>query len=223
MNRLADAGLEVFARDGLAAARMSDVAGTLGVSQGTLYNYVDSKEALFCLALDRATGADDIPLPDDLPITGTSLASIQSGLAADARELFRLERLDAALSGSPGESVADEARAIFEELHDRLAELRWAADIIERSAHEVPELFELFFLDLRRSVIERLARYLEVRSDEGRLGKGVDAEVTAHVILQAIDHAARGRHRDPAPLPADSQEYRATVVDLLVNGLLEDR
>jgi transposase-like protein len=45
MDRLIDAGLKVFGRKGLKAARMSDVARELGVSQGTLYNYVESKEA----------------------------------------------------------------------------------------------------------------------------------------------------------------------------------
>jgi AcrR family transcriptional regulator len=38
---------EVFAEDGFQAASMSEIAARVGGSKGTLYNYFDSKEALF--------------------------------------------------------------------------------------------------------------------------------------------------------------------------------
>ncbi len=59
MDRLIEAGLEVFGRKGLKRARMSDVAKQMGVSQGTLYNYVESKEALFGLLVEK--GVDPEP------------------------------------------------------------------------------------------------------------------------------------------------------------------
>jgi AcrR family transcriptional regulator len=41
------AALEVFADDGLAGARVSDIAARAGISKGTLYLYFNSKEELF--------------------------------------------------------------------------------------------------------------------------------------------------------------------------------
>ncbi len=42
-----DAAEAVFARDGYAAVKMTDVAEATGVAVGTLYNYFENKEALF--------------------------------------------------------------------------------------------------------------------------------------------------------------------------------
>jgi len=56
LERLMAAALKIFAQKGLHRARMADVAREMGVAHGSLYNYVESKEALFYLLVDR--GAD---------------------------------------------------------------------------------------------------------------------------------------------------------------------
>ena len=48
------AGLSVFARKGLAAARISDIAAEAHVSQGLVYHYFDTKEALFAEIVELA-------------------------------------------------------------------------------------------------------------------------------------------------------------------------
>lgn len=220
MNRLAQAAMEVFAREGLAAARMSQVAERLGVSQGTLYNYVESKEALFCIALDRATGVDHIPLPEDLPLEGREIDSIRRGLEEAAPEAFRLEALDAALERVECDDVAGELREIVEEFYDRLAKMRWAADVIERSAEDIPELHDLFFLRIRRSVIDRLAGYLARRGEQGCLREPDDPKVTARLLTEIVDYAARRRHGDPDPRAGELEGFRDGVADLVIGGLL---
>jgi AcrR family transcriptional regulator len=46
-DEIVNAALEVFAEDGLARARLDEVARRAGVTKGTIYLYFDSKEALF--------------------------------------------------------------------------------------------------------------------------------------------------------------------------------
>ena len=53
LSDLIEAAIEVFIAKGYRRTHMADVARAAGVSQGTLYNYVESKEALFYLILDR--------------------------------------------------------------------------------------------------------------------------------------------------------------------------
>jgi AcrR family transcriptional regulator len=48
-----DAAEKVFLSDGFQAAKMVDVAEATGVSVGTLYNYFDSKEAVFLALVER--------------------------------------------------------------------------------------------------------------------------------------------------------------------------
>lgn len=42
-----EAGLQEFARNGLAATRLEDIARRAGIAKGTIYRYFDSKEELF--------------------------------------------------------------------------------------------------------------------------------------------------------------------------------
>jgi AcrR family transcriptional regulator len=46
-NLILDAAKEVFAQVGFHAARLEDIAGKAGFSKGSLYNYYESKEAIF--------------------------------------------------------------------------------------------------------------------------------------------------------------------------------
>ncbi len=52
---------------------MADVAREMGVSPGNLYNYVDSKDALFYLVLRRMFGERPGDRPLELPVTGASV------------------------------------------------------------------------------------------------------------------------------------------------------
>jgi AcrR family transcriptional regulator len=45
--RLLEAAREVFERDGFLKARISDIAATAGLSQGSFYHYFESKEQIF--------------------------------------------------------------------------------------------------------------------------------------------------------------------------------
>jgi len=48
------AALRVFARKGLAAAKISDIATAAGLSHGLVYHYFDSKEAVFAALLTES-------------------------------------------------------------------------------------------------------------------------------------------------------------------------
>ncbi len=56
------AATQVFAERGFHAANVSDVAAQAGVSQGTIYWYFESKEALFAAVLEQATLETTEPL-----------------------------------------------------------------------------------------------------------------------------------------------------------------
>lgn len=49
-----DAAVDVFARTPYGDAKMSQIASEAGVAVGTLYNYFDTKEAVFAAAVARA-------------------------------------------------------------------------------------------------------------------------------------------------------------------------
>jgi AcrR family transcriptional regulator len=61
---LIEVATQTFVARGYRLTQMSDVAEALGVAKGTLYGYVESKEALFDAAVRLADGQGTLPEPD---------------------------------------------------------------------------------------------------------------------------------------------------------------
>lgn len=72
-SEILDAAMAEFALNGFAGARLTEVAQRAGISHGTIYNYFDSKEALF-RALFRARLVDSL----DPASFGTALAGLDA-------------------------------------------------------------------------------------------------------------------------------------------------
>lgn len=216
-----EAGVRVFGTLGLTGARISDVAREMGVSHGTIYNYVESKEALFYLLVDWWL-RDGPPALDEarLPLTAPSEERLLERLGERVEELFALRHLDAALERpTPPPDTAAELRGILEELYDRTFDTRRAADMIERSARDVPALARFFSGEVRRPLFLRVETYLRNRAGMGLISCR-EPEAGARLLVETVTYAARHRHRDPQPPDASDQVFRESTASLLCRGLL---
>jgi hypothetical protein len=92
---LLDAAAAAFVEHGFHRAQMDDVAERLGVSKGTIYRTVDSKDALFAATIAWAD------TPDDAPATAIS-GSFDLGALATSTE--RSWRARSSRSSPPGRS-----------------------------------------------------------------------------------------------------------------------
>ena len=181
---------------------MSDVAREAGLSEAALYRYVDSKEGLFVLAIRHALLLEPLPGEDDpasdFPLTAPSLAE----MIGEAREFVAAEvpfgSLAEALRASPtAEDPGRRARAVMRELFALEEQTAEAADMIERSARELPELADLLNSGLRRPVLAALTQYLDSRAQAGKLRATPDTAATARLVLETLTWFARHRHSDP--------------------------
>jgi AcrR family transcriptional regulator len=68
LEQLAACATRVFIERGYRDTQMADVAAAMGVAKGTVYLYVESKEALFDLSLRYADAAKPPAAPRRLPI-----------------------------------------------------------------------------------------------------------------------------------------------------------
>ena len=75
--KLLDAAAEAFVEHGFQRTQMDDIAERLGVSKGTIYRAVDSKDTLFAAVI--AWG----DTPDDLPVDGLSPSNDVASAATD--------------------------------------------------------------------------------------------------------------------------------------------
>jgi len=216
--RLLQAAARVFARQGLKASRMADIACEMGVAHGSLYNYVESKEALFLLLVDQ-WGRADLDLRDrELPLKTPPMDNIVSRLRERVAEAFPLPALDAALSRRRPTDPQTELRAVVQELFDQTERSREGATILERSARDVPELFGLFFEQVRRDLFERMTRYVTIRMQDGVFHRN-DPQTTARFIIESVTFFALHRFLDPYPQTLDDATVRETILDLVTRSL----
>lgn len=213
--------MRVFARKGLKRTRMSDVAKAMGVSHGSLYNYVESKEALFYLLVDRGGRASGGPLPAQLPVRAPSREVVLRRLEQQIENTFALPKLEAALRRRRVRDARAELEEIVRELYARTEETRGGAAVIERSALDLPDLFQVFFVKVRRHLLARLTAYVEQRIKFGYFRPAPDPAVAARVLLETVTVFGRHRHSDPDPMPMDDAAVRETTVQMLVHALIK--
>src|SRR5262245_15228313 len=140
-DQLVDVATQVFIEQGYRRTQMADVAEAMGIAKGTLYLYVESKEALFDLACRFADG----PRPLAPPAAGTTLAYVGDRLAREGR----LHALTAALARARVRNAGEELAEILGELYDVLARNRHGLKLIDCSARDMPELAALWFSGAR--------------------------------------------------------------------------
>jgi AcrR family transcriptional regulator len=220
-DELLRAATEVFVEQGYRRTQMADVAERLGVAKGTLYLYVESKEALLDAVLRYADVADPIPLPSKLPLAtpapGATLRHVEKRIAESAA----LPALGAALERRRVADARHELEEIVRELYVLLASHRVAIKLLDRCAADYPELAAVWHGTGRGGPLALLRRYLEDRIRRGRIRPVRDVAVTARAILEIVVFWAVHRHWDPAPEAFDEVTAREMVVELVVCSLLD--
>ncbi|MGE3437414.1 MAG: TetR/AcrR family transcriptional regulator [Blastocatellales bacterium] len=221
LERLLQASMRVFAQKGLSRARMSDVAAEMGVAQGSLYNYVESKEALFYLLVDQGGRQEPATLPARLPLRTPTRKQLLKRIEEQIENTFVLAKLDTALKRRQVADVGAELEEIVRELYQRIYDTREPATVLERSAIDQPDLFILFFVRTRRQLLERLTRYIKQRSGSGHFQPVRDPAVAARYLLETVTFFARHRYSDPDLQPGDDETVRETVVQLIVRSFIQ--
>lgn len=216
-----DAAVQVFSQKGYENAQMADIAARLGMRAGALYNYVESKQGLFALCLERLMREEAVTHGGrDLPVPGRSLDLTLRDLRAHARRSLRLPRLTLALEGPvPAEPEAELAEVV-EELYDLIGGTRQLADMIERSAGDTPELAALFYDEWRAPLLGRLEAYLRARTEAGAFRGIDDVGVGARFVVETVVWFARHRFHDVGGWKLDQGRTERVVADLIVHALL---
>jgi hypothetical protein len=114
-----------------------------------------------------------------------------------------------------------ELESVVRELFERVERYRLSMIVIERSALDLPELFQIYFVTLRRGFFTRFASYVERRQADGHFRDDVDPVVAARSVIESVAYFARHRFgdADPDSLPDDAV-VRENVIRLAVASLL---
>ena len=157
----------VFIEQGYRRTQMADVADALGVAKGTLYLYVESKEALFdlvvppCRRRRRPTVRGALPLPcgrrRPARRSATCGEELERQSVPDPRRRARTQRVTDAPASSNTSSASSTT----------LARNRRGIKLLDRSAPRLPELAALWFEGARGGLLALLEQYLESTDRRG--------------------------------------------------------
>jgi AcrR family transcriptional regulator len=219
---LLEAATAVFLEQGYRRTQVADVAARMGLSKGSVYTYVESKEALFDCVLRHADRKDPVSLPEALPVPapapGATLELVQKRLSEEGA----LPTLAEALSRKRVADVRAELDAILGELYDLLARHRTAIKLVDRCAPDYPELARVWYRAGREDALSLLGHYLDDRSRSGRLRRFEDGAVAARVVLETLVFWAVHRHWDPSPQAVDEAAARRTVLAFVAAALTKE-
>ena len=219
--QLIEAATKTFIARGYRLTQMADVAEALGVAKGTIYGYVESKEALFDAAVRFADGHIALPALDQLPLrtpaAGVTVGYIRERISIEAAGMRLLQVVSGRVSNRDARSELSE---VLSDLYRCIARNRLALKLVDRCAADFPELARVWFGEGRGAQHQLLVELLNSRATAKRLRRVENPSVVARTILEAIAFWAMHRHFDPAPQALDDGAAESAVVDFIVGGLV---
>ena len=218
LEKLLVVAASAFVRDGFRKTQMDDIADSLGVSKGTVYRYVDSKETLFGAVIsyvDRPAAP-----PGELPLTSLSLTNIADDVAGALADALDKSRLSATMAQPmPVEDAGNEVEELALDLFETMARNRTAIMVLDRCAAELPELIGEWFGAGRYATVDLWHDYLQLRADA--LALPDDIAFVARTIVETIALWAVKMPWDPSPRsydPSAAGPTCAALVRLMVGG-----
>lgn len=222
LSDLVRAASKVFLEKGYRLAQVADAAREMGVAPGTVYLYVESKEALFDLvircALDPSLAESDSEVPLRCPDERATLEFVRATLEAQTK----LPLLKAAVERRPPSNAAGELDAIVRELFAGTAKNWQALKLLERCATDWPELAQLWFGEHRPRIFALFARYLASRMATGRLRAVPDPVIAARLIIEMVATFAMHCRADRHSPQMDEKAAEDVVVDAVVHAYRVD-
>lgn len=219
---LVEAATAVFLEQGYRRTQMADVARRMGVAKGTVYLYVESKEALFDAVLRHADADAPVALPARLPVPTPPPGATLQMLEKRVAEAAVLPVLAAALERRRVSDTRAELEAVLRELYALLERNRIGIKLLDRCASDHPELARVWYRGGREGALGLLDRYLEDRIRRGRFRAFPDVAVASRIVLETLVFWAVHRHWDPSPQDVDERVAEDSVVEFLSRALLQE-
>jgi AcrR family transcriptional regulator len=191
MQRLLEAALEVFARDGYRTATIDDVAEAAGVTKGAIYHYFDTKEALLLRVIEH-------------------YQALAFGRAEDALR-------DPALPASTRIRLL--VRKVFarrDDASDRLLGL-----LVRGIAHEVPKAHHRWLEEGPARLWTLIAKLVREGQVRGEFRPDADGEVGARILVSGLMlQLLWQQHRaDVRQLEMDADRLLDSSIELFLAGL----
>ena len=201
---IVEAAAHAFALAGYHRTQMADIARRAGVALGTLYRYAASKEDLFVYALALGVGQDPRDVTADTPVR-----DVEAYFAKHISDWFDPKEIADALM-RPEEPAP--LRTAFEALFNSILTRRLTLRIVDRSAHDLPELANVYSQQVREPVMRLLVSYLETQQARGGVRQLANTEASARLVIEVCAWFAMHREFSPGGVQISDPVARETAL-----------
>lgn len=208
---IVESAVHAFALAGFHRTQMADIARRANVALGTLYNVAPSKEGLFAAALLRGVGLDSAEAASPGTVRDVE-AFVAERLAAWFEPLGAAAVHDALFRAERPVPLGEAMAAVY----DAIASRRLAIRILDRSAHDLPRLNELFVTQVRAPGLRALVEYLVDAQASGLVAPIHDARASARFVLETCAWFAMHRLFSPGGADISDDVARRTALTHLV-------
>jgi AcrR family transcriptional regulator len=221
-NRFEDlvlAASEVFIARGYRLTQMQDVAEALGVAKGTLYGYVESKEALFALCLANADRQGSIERPANLPVPTPPAGELARRITTRIARASEMPVWRAAMETPRVEDPRAELEAVVRELYELNEANHRGIKLIDR-CQDHPELGLIWQKTGREATRQQMVDYLTLRIEGGQLRRVSNVRLAARFIIETVATWAIHIKWDHSPESFDPGEARENAIRFVVEALV---
>jgi len=215
LDEFAQAGVQCFLRGGYRLTQVADVSAAMGMSAGAIYRYVEGKEALFDISVHYAA---HLPINDkQIPVKVGSIGDTIRAVRMVAGRWKDRPHLNQALTTKKPKDLRMEAANIGLELYDLLSTYADFIGLLNRCAHDIPELLQVFNEEIKTPLFADLGTWFQRRSGvDGKKGGGHSAAV-ARAALEAVAWLANVRKRDETARSITDEQARLAASSIFVN------
>ena len=218
---LVRAATEIFIARGYERTQMAEVADEMGVAKGTLYVYVESKEALFHLCLLHADDPNRVRIPPELPVPTPPEGEIVRLIRRGVRRRGGSPVLTEALELPRARDPRGELEAVLHELYEGTERHCRGIKLIERCGDH-PELDGEWYRLGRQVTRDRLASYIQSRVRANQFHSVGDLCLAARLVIETIATWAIHIKWDPSPQQFEPKAAEDNVISFLCRGLLKE-
>lgn len=220
LDDIIEAACVVFSRDGFHSAHMKAIADEAGTATGTLYNYVDGKEALFLIVVEYLSSG---VLPSELPVGSPTMTETLAVLRRGLAESMNRPYFDRVKTDPTVVDIVDELQSVAGELYDALSRTRRLLSLIERCAADWPELHDAYVGEDRKGFFAELELYLTMRIEAGQVPGIAHVPAAVRFFVESLSWLAWKRFQEEEPGEWSEQSVRAAALELVVSALTNPR
>ncbi|MBL4863291.1 MAG: helix-turn-helix transcriptional regulator [Rhodobiaceae bacterium] len=213
LSEIADTALVHISIHGLKQTQMSDIAKAIGISVGTLYLYVENKEALLALASAILLNSSELEAAP-LPFKAVSRDELVKLFIQAAKKLQKWPTLERSVKGKS--SGTKNFKTIGYEMFDVMSENRRAIWFLDRLAYELPEFASVQLSSVRGRTVKLLTNLL--------VGTGLSSinpdglSIMARAAIESLAWSAMHRHSGGLDAQPTNNLSEKTIRDLAVQA-----